>query len=369
MLYPKIAIVTDDLIQFGGQERLVMAICKMFPDSPLFTSVVSKKWQKQLKDKKIKFVTSFIQKFPFIEKLNRYYSPFLFHVLAFESFDFSKFDLVISISSRYAHHIITRPQTRHICYMNTPGRMFWESGSYFESESYGYLSPIRKLAKPFLSLPLNYLRMLDYAAAQRIDMLIANSKTPQDRIKKYYNRESRIIYPFVDLAKFESSAGSQGEYFLVVTRLVSWKRVDIAIKACERLNLDLKIVGKGPDSARLKKLAKKHTEFLDKVSDEELAGYYSKCRALIVTQFEDFGIVPIEAMACGKPVIAYRKGGVLETVVEGETGTFFDEQTEDSLVTVLRGFNPSDFSSQGCKDRARLFSQESFENQIKSVVY
>jgi glycosyltransferase involved in cell wall biosynthesis len=364
----KLAIVCDDLIQFGGQERIVEAVLDIWPDAPLYTTVVSKEWRKKLNERGTKYFVSFMQRLPFVENIYRYYAPFIFYSIAFEKFDFTEYDVVLSISSRFAHHIVTKPTTKHICYMNTPGRMLWEDKDYFEQETYGKLKPIKILARPFLSLPLNYLRMIDYAAAQRVDSFIANSKTPKKRIKKYYGRDSTILYPFIDVNKFDGHEQIKGDYFLILTRLASWKKVDIAIEACKRLKVKLKVIGSGPDLERLKRLANEYIEILGYVDDEETINIIKNCKAVIITQFEDFGIVPLEAMACGKPVIAYRKGGALETVEEGKTGSFFDHQTPESLMSVLSEFKEEMYSQENCKRRAINFDRSNFVERIKDLV-
>ncbi len=345
----------DDLIQFGGAEKLLLAIHDIWPDAPVYTSVVSKKWRKVCKDLNITVKSSFMQHLPFIEKLNRFYSLLLFHVLAFESFDFSQYDVVLSISARYAHGIITKPHTKHICYMNSPGRMFWEPHNYFENEKIGSWA-----VQPILS----HLRLWDYSAAQRVDHFIANSKTPQARIKKYYGRESTIIYPFVDTHKFKPVNTPNGNYYLIITRLLAWKHVEIAIRACIDLNISLKIVGEGPALSALKSIATANIEFLGYVSESQKLTLLQTCKAVINTQHEDFGIVPLEAMACGRPVVAYGKGGVLETVVPGTTGEFFYDQTSVALKKVLTGFNPAKYSSQTCRAQADRFTKTLFERNI-----
>jgi glycosyltransferase involved in cell wall biosynthesis len=340
----------------------------IWPEAPLYTTVVSKEWQKRLKNKKTKYFVSFMQRLPFVEKIYRYYSPFLFYTIAFENFDFSEYDVVLSISSRFAHHIVTKPTTKHICYMNSPGRMIWENKDYFEKESYGLLRSLKFMARYFLSFPLNYLRMVDYAAAQRVDQFIANSKTPKKRIKKYYNRDSMVLYPFIDKNDFENITPKKGDYFLVLTRLAAWKKVDIAIEACKRLSMDIIIVGTGPDLERLRKMESDNVQILGYVDDQKARDLVCGCRAVINTQFEDFGIVPLEAMVCGKPVIAYKKGGALETIEEGKTGVFFDQQTPESLMKVLKNFNETNFNSDHCKKRALNFEKENFVERIRDIV-
>ena len=386
----KIAIVHDDLIQFGGAERLLLAITEIWPEAPVYTSVASKKWQQIFSQKQNTLKTSFLQKLPYKIKLNRHYSPFLMHSLAFESFDFSEFDVVLSVSARYAHHIITKPKTLHICYMNSPGRMFWEPQNYFKNEKITTNNFINSAAQTFLNFSLGHLRQADLVAAQKVDYFIANSKTPQKRIKKYYKRDSKIIYPFVDFEKFnaflqktpdlkENTQNLENQSFLVISRLLAWKRVDIAIKAFSQLqknstnfNAKLKIIGKGPDLKNLKELAKnlnvKNIEFLGFVSEERKIVEIKNCTALINTQLEDFGIVPLEAQVLGKPVIAFGKGGALETVIKNRTGEFFYKQNPESLVNVIKAFDSSIYSANDCIQNARKFRKELYIKNVARTV-
>ena len=364
----KLAIVCDDLIQKGGAERIVEEFSDMFPDSPIYTSLASKEWMRKFKKKNRVVKTSFLQKFPLSVKLNRYYSPFLLHVLAFQSFDFSDFDIVLSSSSRFAHFSLTKPGNVHFCYMHSPGRMFWEPFDYFENENFGILKPFKRFSGKFLRFPLSYLRMIDFEASKKVDFFIANSKVSQMRIKKYYGRDSQIIHPFIDYKKFEKVKPEDGDHFLVVTRLAPWKKVDIAIEACKNLGLKLKIIGSGPDLVRLKSISNSSIEFLGYVSEERKIEEIRKCKAVIITQSEDFGIVPLEAMACGKPVIAFGKGGVLETVMPCKTGEFFEEQSSFSLEKVLKKFDPSFYSPQDCKLQAKKFDKKIFEMEIKKAI-
>ena len=365
---PKIALVFDDLIQFGGAERLLLAAHEIWPEAPIYTSAVSKKWETLCGKKNINLHTSFMQKFPLKERLNRFYSILGLHMLAFETFDFSDYDLVISISSRYAHGIITKPTTKHICYMNSPGRMFWDTAEYFSQEAW-FIRLFKALITPFL----NHARTWDFSAAQRVDYFIANSEIPQKRIEKYYKRKSEVIYPFVDSFPKQSQSNSDLEnqnYFLVLTRLSAWKRVDMALKACQKLNLNLKIAGEGPAEKRLKKLAKKspNVEFLGYIPNAEKWKYLANARALIMTQKEDFGITPLEAMSAGTPVIAYKGGGAVITVKPGETGEFFDEQDVRSLTNILRSFDPRNYRSKACRAQAESFSKERFVSELKETV-
>jgi len=252
--------------------------------------------------------------------------------------------------------------------MNSPGRMFWEPITYFEHETFGFLSFIKKIGDYFVQPFLSLMRISDRVASSKVDEYIANSVSIKNKITKYYSRNSCVIHPFVEYSRYKNVVTQKGDYFLVVTRLVSWKRVDLAIKACIKLGAKLKIVGKGPDMKRLKKMAKDKVEFMGGASDDEKIELLSGCLALINTQFEDFGIVPLEAMACGKPVIGYGNGGVLETVIEGKTGLFFKEQKVESLVKVLKKFNSDKFDPEECKNQAKKFRKKIFLNKIKKKV-
>ncbi len=364
----KIAIVCDDLIQFGGAEKMLMALLEIWKDAPLYTSVASKEWAEICAKKGVELHTSFMQRIPFAAKANRYLAPFFLHILAFQSFDFSGFDVVLSLSSRLSHHIITGPQTKHICYLQTPGRMFWEPFDYFQNESYGFLKPLKELAHIFLSWPLSVMRIMDYFASKRIDYIISNSTNARKRVKKYFGIDSEVVNPFVDLEKFRAVPHHSDGYFLVITRLVSWKKVDIAIKACEDKGISLKIVGDGPDKERLKNIAGPNTIFMGYVQEEEKLRLLQGCMAVINTQLEDFGIVPLEAMACGKPVIAFGEGGVLETVEPGITGEFFYEQTPEALRETLVKFDPGKYNSANCIAKARQFSKEKFKQKIMKFI-
>ncbi|KKS03073.1 MAG: Glycosyltransferase [candidate division WWE3 bacterium GW2011_GWF2_41_45] len=363
----KVAIVCDDLIQHGGAEKIVDAVSDIFSDAPIYTTVATKKWRNYFHSKDRKIVTSFLQKFPFVAKLNRFYSVCYYHVLAIESFDFSDYDLVFSISSRYAHFAITNPSTKHICYLNTPGRMFWEPFDYFEKEFSGVPKFLKAVGMFFVRHFIFLMRLADVPAMKRADMVIANSKITQQRVKKYHGVESSVVNPFCEVPP-QTANPTKSDYYLVITRLVSWKHVETAMRACEKLGRNLKIIGEGPDLVRLQKLAGKNVEFLGRVSDpvkwEVLAG----CRALINTQKEDFGIVPLEAMASGKPVIAYKAGGALETILDGKTGIFFEEQTAESLSKCIEKFEIMKFNPADCIGRARTFSFENFKCSILEKV-
>jgi len=367
----KIALVCDDLVQHGGHEYIILEFCKMYPGAPLYTTAATKKWQQICKDNGIELKTSFLQKFPFIKKLNRIYAPFLLYILALESFNFDEFDVVVSLSSRFAQGVITKPQTLHICYMSTVGRMFWEPHAYFSHESYGGSGLLKRLIITLLKLPLSYIRLWDRTASQRPDVFLTISKTTQERIRKYYHREASIIYPPIILEKFKTEVSKlPNDYFVVVTRLAPWKRVDIAIRACLEARVNLKIIGEGLDRKRLEDLAadSELIEFLGYISEEEKIMHLKNCLALIMTQFEDFGLVPLEVMACGKPTIAFAKGGVLETVVPGETGEFYAKQEAKSLIKVLQKFDPAKYKKEACISQAAKFDLPIFTKNMKEYI-
>jgi glycosyltransferase involved in cell wall biosynthesis len=235
--------------------------------------------------------------------------------------------------------------------------MFWEPADYFENES----------VKP----PLSHLRVWDYSAAQRVDQFISNSRIIQDRVKKYYGKDSIVIHPFVESSADVHSIPTRPDknnYFLVLSRLVPWKKVDVAVEACSKLKVSLKVVGTGSDLNRLKKMAGRNVEFLGYVDEERKKELLKNCLAVINPQYEDFGIVPLEAMSYGRPVIAYGKGGVTETVIGGETGEFFYEQNAESLINCLKEFNPSKYLEKNCMRRASEFEKEVFQRKLRNFV-
>jgi len=355
----RIALVHDYLSQYGGGERVLEAFCSLFPQAPIYTLLYEKK-RTGFAFEGRKIYTSFLQKIPLAKTHHR---PFMFLMpLAVEQFDFSKYDLVLSDSASYAKGIITKPETCHICYCHTPIRYAWDD-SHRYIEEFGYPRIFKKII-PFL---MNYIRLWDEQAAQRVDYFIANSYYVAKRIRKYYHRESKVIYPPVRTDIFYI-ASQPADYFLMVGRFLAYKRFDLAIRAFNQLGLPLKIVGDGPERKKLQKIARDNIQFLGLVPDFKLRDLYAHCQALIFPQEEDFGIVAVEAMASGRPVIAYQAGGVLETVKEGETGLFFAQQEVDCLVEVLRKFRSSDFSSSQIREHALKFSEDRFKKEIQEFI-
>lgn len=346
----KVAIVYDRVNKWGGAERVLLALHKIFPDAPLYTSVylpTGAPWAEVFP----KVIPSFLQKFPF-SKYHQLYAPLMPFV--FESFNFDKYDLVISVTSESAKGIVTKPGTVHICYCLTPTRYLWS----------GYREYFKNKLLRILSFPLIvYLRFWDKQAAGRPDKFIAISKEVQGRIKKYYSKDSSVVYPPVTLLAKKKKTTS-GEYFLIVSRLVPYKRVDIAVRAFNKLGFPLKIVGTGSEEGKLRKIAKDNIEFLGSLTDKELVRYYERCRCLIFCGKEDFGLAIIEANSFGKPVIAFRAGGALESVVEGKTGIFFDKQSPNSLTQEVLKFGKISFNANACIQRAREFNYASFRKNF-----
>ena len=356
----KVALVYDRVNKWGGAERVLLALHKIFPNANLYTSVYNKKKAPWAKIFNVK--TSFLQKLPFASSFHEGFAVFMPH--AFESFVFDDYDLVISVTSEAAKGIITGPNTIHICYCLTPTRYLWSGfEDYFRNPT------LRLLASP----AIQYLKKWDKEASRRPDKYIAISVEVQKRIKKYYNEKSEIIYPpFTMFDKFinkKTKKVKTDDYFLVVSRLTNfYKRVDIAIKACNSLKLNLKVIGTGLDESSLKKFAGPTIEFLGDLTDEKLALYYKNCKALIFPGREDFGLTMVEAQAFGKPVIAFRGGGALDIIKEGITGEFFNTQSVDSLKKVLKKFDSRRYNSLLCKGNAKRFAFPKFEKQIKSFI-
>ncbi len=355
----RVALVHDYLNQYGGAERVLEAFCQIFPKAPIYTLLYDKeKTGLAFEGRRIK--TSFLQKVPLVKSHHR---PFLMLMpLAIEQFDLSQYDLVLSDSASYAKGVITSSRTLHICYCHTPIRYAWDD-SHRYIEEFGYPGAVKKVI-PFF---MNYIRLWDEQAAQRVDKFIANSYFVARRIKKYYHRDAEVIHPPVKTQLFYSTNNTD-DYFLIVGRFLPYKRFDLAIEAFNQLGWPLKIIGDGPDRKRLEKMAKPNIEFVGQVADEKLKNYYAHCQAFIFPQEEDFGITAVEAMAAGRPVIAYQAGGALEIIRPGMTGLFFKEQTVDCLTETLKKFKPTDFNPQLIRARAEDFDEERFRGKIEEFI-
>lgn len=355
----KIALVHDYLVQSGGAERVLEAFTELFPYAPIYTLIHDKEAMRGLFEKK-RIYTSFLQNLPFSRKRHRFFPPLM--PLAIEQFDFSKYDIVLSDSSSYAKGIITRPETIHICYMHTPMRYAWDDCQKY-TQDFGFPEIIKKLV-PFFMSPI---RLWDRASADRIDHFLTNSHFVAKRIKKYYDKEARVIHPPVNVNRFYITKKHE-DYFLIVGRLIAYKRHDIAIEAFNRLKLPLKIIGRGPELDRLRKMAGPTIEFLGRVSEEDLPGYYAQCRGFVFPQEEDFGIVAIEAMASGRPLLAYRAGDIVEHLEEERMGVFFDEQTPEAIIRAVENFCDSDYDPEYIRSKALPFDKEQFKTTMKDYV-
>lgn len=357
----RVALVHDWLTNLGGGERVLAALAETYPDAHIYTSIYNPNKLSMFEDREVR--TSFLQNWPLAQNKHQLY-PML-RTLAFESFNFSQYDLVISSSSAEAKGIITTTETLHISYIHTPTRYYWSGyEDYIQSPGMGVLNPFVRLVMPHY---VKKMRRWDYAAAQRPDVLVANSQTVADRIDRYYNRSAQVIFPPVDTGRFKANK-IKGEYYLVVSRLIPYKRVDLAIQACNELKLPLKIVGDGAEMKYLQSIAGPTIEFLGSLSDAQTEQYFQNCKAFIFTANEDFGITPVEAMSAGKPVIAYGYGGASETVIDGKTGIFFDKQSVESVVKAMMASEQINYSTATISARAELFSKKRFVNNILGLV-
>lgn len=357
--FMKIALVHDYLVQYGGAERVLQSFCELFPDAPIYTLIYDKKVMgENFADKRI--YTSSLQKLPFAKKHHRIFPPMM--PSAIEEFDFSMYDVVLSDSSSYAKGIITGSNTLHICYIHTPMRYAWDDCQKYTADFY-----FPNLIKFFIPFAMNYIRLWDWATKDRVDRYIANSNFVAQRVKKYYQKDVPVINPSVNVKKFQKHKETK-DYFLMVARMMRYKRHDIVIEAFNRLGLPLKIMGTGPELNSLKQMAKSNVEFLGRLSDEELVKHYAECRAFIFPQEEDFGITAIEALAAGKPLIAFRGGDIVENVKDGVEGIFFDEQTPESLIDAIKRFETFEVDSDHNREIALRFDQEIFKKKIKDFV-
>lgn len=354
---PRIALVYDRVNKWGGAERILLLLHEMFPDAPVYTSVYDRNSAPWANDLKIK--TSFLEKIPFARRHHEFFA--LFMPFAFEQFDFSAYDYVISLTSEGAKGIITSSKTTHICVCLTPTRYLWSGyDMYFANKFFRYIS-----------YPLVwYLRRWDAAVAFRPDIMIAISQTVKDRIRKYYKRDSEIIYPPLFLTHPHRRQSKSKGYYLVVSRLSQFtphKRVDIAIKAANKLKVSLKVIGEG-DTAYFKKISGSTVEIVGKVDDITLGKYYAESEALIFPGVEDFGLVMVEAQSYGKPVLAFREGGAMEIVREGKTGEFFDKPTVVSLTHGLKKIMKNRYNRNVCIENSKRFTKENFVNALKKHI-
>ncbi|MCD5383345.1 glycosyltransferase [candidate division WOR-3 bacterium] len=355
----RVAIVHDYLNQFGGAERVLWAVHEIFPSAPVYTILTApSSLPPRFKD--LRITPTFIQRLPFIR--SQYEKYILFFPTAVEQIDLSPFDLVVSISSAWAKGCITSPGTCHISYILNPMRFVW--GRYYER-----INTIKNRGqKMAFRFGANYLRMWDRMAAERPDQIITLSHEVERRIRKYYRRDADIVHPPCDTSFFTPDQRVKvQDFFLVVSRLRPYKQIDIAVKAFNKLGLPLLIIGEGGERGKLERLSKPNIHFLGKVSDEEVRSYLRRAQALIFPGLEDFGIVPVEAFACSTPVIAYRGGGLLESMLEGVTGEFFEPQDTDALVKAVQRFDRGKYDPIRIREHATKFSKEVFKEKFEAL--
>ncbi len=345
-----------------GGEKVLEVFCELFPDATLVTLLHNKGFLSPTIER-MKIITTFVNRLPFKEKKYRNYLPLFPY--AIESIDFSGYDLILSSSHCVAKGAKPRKDALHICYCHTPMRYVWEMyDEYFGKDKAGFLT------RSAMSFFAPGLRSWDVKTSNRVHHYIANSFNVAWRIKKNYNFGSDVIHPPVDTSLF-TLMETNGDYYLIVSALVPYKKVEIAIEAFNKIGKKLVIVGTGPENKKLRAIAKENIEFPGWRDNNELAKIYSGCRALIFPGVEDFGIVPLEAMACGKPVIAFGKGGAMETIIgEGEnaTGIFFDEQTADALIGAINKFEKRSYSPHKIREHALKFNRDSFKEKIKKYI-
>lgn len=355
----KVALIHDWLVNYGGAERCLEVFLELYPASTVFTSVYDpKKLSQSLKNIDVK--TSFIQNLPFSKSKYMNYLPLMPH--AFESFDLKGYDLVISISHAVAKGVKKDKKALHICYCLTPMRYAWDM-----KEDYSKYKEFNFIKQTAFNLLIDKFRDWDVKSCNGVDDFVAISDFVRQRIKKYYGRRSEVIYPPVETEIFVPGAKDE-DYYLVVSRLVPQKRIDIIVRAFNILGLPLKIIGEGREAKNLKKEAKDNIEFLGTLSDKEISKHLAECKALVFASLEDFGITPLEAQSAGRPVIALGKGGAMETVINGKTGVYFDEQTPESIVLAVKKFQTMSFDKSAARENAKRFSRDVFKEKIASYI-
>lgn len=356
----KLALVHDWLNQIGGAEDVLETLARHYPESPIYTSIYAPQIMPECY-RNWDIRTLWTDKLPAIQRRHQMYLPL--YPLAWNNLRLSEYDVILSNKSGFCHGLHFDSRALHICYCLAPTRYVWQLDNYLAGEE---LPPLAKsLLKPVVAL----LRRWDYAAAQRVSHFIAISSAIKERIRRFYDREAEVVFPPVDTARFQPAAPEAvGNYYLVVSRLAPYKRIDLAVRAATELGLPLKIAGSGRDLERLRALAGDTVEFLGYVPDDALAQLMAKCKALLFPGLEDFGITPVQAQAAGRPVIAYRGGGALDTVVPARTGEFFNEATADSLKSVLLRFDAGAYDQETIRRHALKFDTAVFRQRISAYV-
>lgn len=356
----KIVIVHDWLVG-GGAEKVVQAMHQAFPNAPIYTSYCTDEWRKKLDNK---VITGYLQKWPF-SKLRKYL-PVL-RIWWFEHLNLREYDIVISSSGNGEAKGVKKLKlgAKHVCYCHSPTHFYWDKyDEYLKNPGFGFFNPLARLGLKILVRPL---RKWDLKASKRPDYFIANSTHIQKMIKKYYYRDSEVIYPPVDIDRFKPKLNKNRYGFITIGRQTPYKRTDIIVKACVKLNLPLTVIGNGPEHNNLQKMAKPNIKFIQKASDIEIEQALSSAQGFIFAAYEDFGIVPVEALASGTPVIAYKAGGALD-YVNDKTGIFFAEQTVDSLTKAIQSFDDNKFNQKDLINQASKFSKSQFTKRITQFI-
>lgn len=354
----RVALVHDWLVTMGGAERVLEEIAQLFPDAPIYTGIVDRERLSPVLQQRT-IIPSFVQSFPRATRWYNRYLPLLMY--AMEQFDLSSYDVVISSSSAVAKGVVTRAHTVHVSYIHSPMRYAWDLYHEYRSrEATG-------LTKHLMGPVFHYMRLWDRLSSDRVDVMVANSSLVRRRIQKHYRRDAEVIFPPVAVDRFKVST-TPGSYYLVWSRLVAYKRFDLAIQAANALKIPLVVAGDGPERARLERLAGPTVRFVGRVHDDEIERLIDGAKALLFPGEEDFGIVPVEMQAAGRPVIAFSQGGVLDTVIPHETGYFFDEQRVESLVEAIQAAERVDWDPLVIRQNAERFRSEIFRERFRGAV-
>ncbi len=354
---PKIAIVADWLTNYGGAESVISAFHELFPDAPIYTTMYRPSKMRELGNLK-NIHTTWLNKLPIKHQLLLSQMP-----TAIEMMDLDKYDIVLSSCHSVSKGVITKPNTLHISYCHTPMRYAWE-----EWDLETRLKKFPRILHGTIRRQIKKIKEWDYCAAQRVDEYIANSSYISSQIKKYYKHDSHVIYPPVHTSKFKPTDKPTENFYLAVGRLIPYKKFDLIVETFNHLKLPLKVVGIGPDYKKIKQMAKMNVEILGRVSEDELKDLYANCKAFIFPQIEDAGIVPLEAMSAGRPVIALNRGGSLDSMKEGVTGIFFEKQTVKSLSDAVKRFEKMKFNPQKIRQHAEEFDVERFKEKIRKHI-
>ena len=360
---PRVALVHDLLVSYGGSEQVLLELHAMFPDAPIYTTMYDPS-RLPARFAGLPVRTSFLQRVP---GSARYYGAAVpLMRAAFRSFDLAGYDLVLSSAHAFAKAVVTPKGARHVCYCHTPLRYAWS-----HQDEYVARVPLRPALEPLARNVLGVLRRWDLEASRGVDRFVANSENVRRRIATYYGRDADLVYPPVDVSRFRPAAAGESQptdTVLVVSRLFSYKRVDVAVEACTRLGLPLNVVGRGPELGRLRRIAGPTVRFLGEVDDASLEREYRSCRMLLFTADEDLGLAPLEAMASGRPVLALDRGGARETVVPGVTGELYPDAGVEALVEALERFREDGYDPHACIARAHEFSPARFRSELRQVV-